>query len=697
MHIGYSIGIGPRQAPAAAIAPLPFSVNASGWSVTYPTPPVIDPVASPQAFAVTRQGFDATGQPATVSDTVTLMKRLRQPHPNQGSLTVDQVSLSDFIYQTDLIAGATNNSTRPAPKPVAMWLTRDLTRATSNVLTARLAVAHAHGRNGKPVAAVRFIATDGTNTVEQVVSTQSWRQWAAPGLHAPYYECSLDISTLAQGALCTLDAIIYPWVGAFFRIGTDADSYPSANLTVLKFLNDRTGGYGTAYAYVDPVAGNNATAVTSTNAVTAAASPYLTIAAAAAAVQSFNNSTFARNSASGGVVRLKPGTHARTGFASVIVTQIPLVIEADSPANKATVIVTDNGAHLNDSLPDKTVWRNLTLRKTGASISIFDTNATLATLSNMLALENVHIDQNGQSDYEGWFYRMGRIFAEEVTGGWPKLFNSFSAHGKHAQLVGCSGPWNGSSVHMACASRLTAAKMGSVASQSNTMATKGMFVGHCHLTQLTDAQVIFNHALTVDARGLALVQTVMEQCGGLTGPALALNADNNLNAAENVLGVGLTVVGSRTNILYQDTGTATVAKSGVWVGCVHRTRNSKSDLFGTQSGARVGNWPTVFQVGMRHIAVLRGGDDSIAPGTSGAWLGEVAAPGGQYGTNGAPLNPAWVSDRSFDGTRAGGGDYTPGAGSALGALPGGFVHYPIDMLGRSIPTNGTAVIGAIQK
>ena len=696
MHIGLSLGIAPRRARTAVVA-LPFAINANGWTVSYPSPPAIDPVVNPQVFAVMRQGFNAAGQATTVSDSVTLMKRLRQPYPAQASLSADQVSLSDFIYQGDVIAGAVNNSTRAAPKPVAMWLTRDLTRATSNLLTARLAVAHAHGRNGKPVAAVRFIATDGTTTVEQVVGAMSARQWAASGLYAPYFECSLDISALAQGVLCTLDAIIYPWVGPAFRIGTDADSYPSANLSVLKFLNDRTGAYGTAYAYVDAVSGNNATAVTSATPATAAASPYLTIAAAAAAVQSFNNTNFGRNSASGGVVRLKPGTHARTSFSTVTVTDLPLVIEADSPANKASVIVTDGGVHLNDSLPDKTVWRNLTLRKTGASISIFDTNSTLATMTNMLALENVHVDLNGQTDYEGWFYRLGRIFAEEITGGWPKLFNAFSAHGKHAQLVGCNGAWNASGVHMACAARLTSAKLGSVASQSNTMASKGMFVGHCHLTQLTDAQVLFNHALTVDARGLALVQTVMEQCGGLTGAALAVNADNNTNPVENIIGVGLTVVGARTNILYQDTGTTTIAKSGCWVGCVHRTRNTKSDLFGTQSGARVGNWPAVFQTGMRHNAILRGGDDSVVPGTTGAWAGEVAAPGGQYGTNAAPLNAAWVSDRSFDGTRAGGGDYTPGAGSVLGTLPGGFVHYPVDMLGRVIPTNGTAVIGAIQK
>ena len=107
-------------------APPPITaVAADGWQATIAdTPPAeYDPVGDPQTVAVTRAGFDATGSAVAVVDTLTLMKRVRQPYPNQNTLTADQVALSDFVYAGDTIGGVTNTSTRAYPQPVAMWLT----------------------------------------------------------------------------------------------------------------------------------------------------------------------------------------------------------------------------------------------------------------------------------------------------------------------------------------------------------------------------------------------------------------------------------------------------------------------------------------------------------------------------------------------------------------------------------------------
>jgi hypothetical protein len=694
MYIGIPFGQAPRQAGSPPPPDLPFDINADGWTVTYPSPPTFDPVGSPETFTVLRPGFDTTGAATTHADTITLMKRIRQPYPNQASLTADLAAMSDFVYASDTILGATNSSTRPAPTPIAMWVSRDLQhiRPGEN-LVARLSAIHAHGRNGKPVAAIRFIATDGTNTVEQTVTTMSSRQWAASGLYGAYFECNIDVSTLNQGALCTLDAIIYPWVGTPFRLSADADAYPSVNLTTQRFLCDRTGAYGTAYAYVDGVGGG--TPAVSTNAATAATTPYATVAAAATAIQTYNNANFGRNSASGGIIRLKPGTHARTNFSSVVVTDVPLVIEADSPANKATVIFTDNAVTQSNGIPDKTVWRNMTFRKLGASVQFLDANAAIANIGFLCALENIHIDQNSQSAYDAWIYRLGRLWLEDVTGGWANIFNVFSTTSKHVHMVGCQGAWNAMGAYHLFATRLTAARVQAQAGLANAAPTKGMHIAYCHLTNSAQ-QGIITYNEPVDGRGFGIAMTVLEQTAGLTQVALNLSTDAS-DACQNAVRVGVTAVGARTNTIYQDAGTTYVDKSGYEVGCVHRGRNCKADLFGTPSGARTGNWPSVFQVGMRHNAVIRGGEDGAPPGATGAWVGEVVALGGQYGTDAAPLAAAWTNDASFDGSRAGGGDYTPGAGSVLGALPGGFVHYPIDMLGRAVPVDGTAVVGALQR
>ncbi|MCY1128578.1 hypothetical protein OU426_17080 [Frigidibacter sp. RF13] len=692
--LGLSLGLTARGGGGGGVAPAAFSINADGWSATYASPPAFDPVGSPETFTVARAGFNAAGSPVSVNDTVTFMKRLREPYPNQATLTADQVALSDYVYASDTISGVANNSTRPAPKPIAMWVTRDLQHVKSNSLAARLAVVHAHGRNGRPVAAVKFIATDGINSVEQTVSAMSSRQWAASGLYGAYFECALDISTLTQGALCTLDAMIYPWVGAAFQLSVDADAYPSANLTTQRFLCDRTGAYGTAYAYVDGVGAG--TPQVSTTAATAEANPYATVAAAAAAIQTFNNANFGRNSASGGIIRLKPGTHNRTTFSSVVVTEVPLVIEADTIANKASVIYSDNATSVTNGLPDKTVWRNMTFRRAGgANIIFFDANATLANLDYLCALENVHIDQNGQSAYDAWFYRLGRLWLEDVTGGWANIFNHFSTTTKHIHFVGSSGAWNATGAYAVFAARITNAKMQSWAAQTNGQATVGFHMGFSFLSSAVNGNALLSLDGSGD-RGLGLAMTVFEQRSGLSAPALRISADNNLTPTENAVRVGLTVVGARTNELYQDTGSTTVAKSGYEVGCVYRGRNIKSDLFGTPNGARVGNWPAVFQAGCRRNAIIRGGQDNVTPGTAGAWVGEVIALGGQYGTDASPLSVAWTADASFDGTGAGNGDYRPGAGSVLGALPALDVHYPIDMQGQPLATDGTAVVGALQ-
>lgn len=149
------IGISPLEiagraagsAGSAGASPAPVTaIAADGWRASYNgTPPAeMDPAGAPESFAVVRPGFDAAGNATTVTDTVTLMKRVRRPYPDQASLTPDDIALSDFIYADDSVAGVTNNSARPYPQPLAMWLTPDYSRADSAAFAVRLAVAHAH-------------------------------------------------------------------------------------------------------------------------------------------------------------------------------------------------------------------------------------------------------------------------------------------------------------------------------------------------------------------------------------------------------------------------------------------------------------------------------------------------------------------------------------------------------------------------
>ena len=257
MRIGIDLSLMDRRSDAPPSAPPQLSdpnvtaVGVDGWRATYTNPGIFDPEGDPRLVVVTRQGFDAQGQATEFPDPLVVMGRVREPYPNEATLTSSDVAMSDFVYAGEVTLGMTNNSTRPYPKPQALWLNHDLDVATTSTYRVRLAVAHQHARGGRPVAAVRFIASDGTNSTE-VLSTQTEAiSYAASGLSVPHFFADLDFSGLTPGALITIDAEIRPWIGEAFLISTDADPYPSVNLTVLKVLNDSTGSYGTCYAYID--------------------------------------------------------------------------------------------------------------------------------------------------------------------------------------------------------------------------------------------------------------------------------------------------------------------------------------------------------------------------------------------------------------------------------------------------------------
>jgi hypothetical protein len=156
----------------------------------------------------------------------------------------------------------------------------------------------------------------------------------------------------------------------------------------------------------------------------------------------------------------------------------------------------------------------------------------------------------------------------------------------------------------------------------------------------------------------------------------------------------LTVVGSRTNYLYQDIGTATIAKSvGAHKFCVHKLLNTKGDVFGTNSNL-TGNWPVLYRVGHSYNVSIEGSSADDVPGI-GLWLGEVGAIGSVSGTEAAHLNPDWAIDQSADGASGGNGDYAPGGSTEIVTIPIGAGAYPYDQKGTAFANDGTDHAGAL--
>lgn len=234
--------------------------------------------ATPKRIAVSRQGYDATGAAVTVSDMLTITKRVRQAWPNHVSATAATVALSDYVYATDAVAGAGNGSTAVSPKPVANWIMPD--RAVVNgTIDWEIVAFHRNARGGREVACVVVTATDGTTTVLQTVAATSVSGRAGDRYPVPCFRGSIDISALAAG-LVTLNAKVYPGIGAAASMLDSSASSERRGLSPRYFRKDSG---ATVYAYVAST-GSDTSGVASTTVATAAATPCLTVCGALAKI-----------------------------------------------------------------------------------------------------------------------------------------------------------------------------------------------------------------------------------------------------------------------------------------------------------------------------------------------------------------------------------------------------------------------------
>lgn len=689
--IGVGLGVWSSAISAGGVGPSGpetdaniTAIAADGWRADYTGPPTFDPVGDPRYVVAQRPGFNASGAPVTVIDDLLIMARVRQPYPNQASLTASDVALQDFVYAGDTVTGVSNNSTRAYPKPLAMWLDHDRQRVTGQSYTAKLAVAHWHARSGRPVAAVKFIATDGTNTVEQTISAMTKTDYSASGLSVPHFQATLDFTTLDDDALITIDAVIYPWVGTSAQASVNYAAYPSVNFCEMKVFNAVTSAEATIYAYVDGAGAGTPQA--STTEATALANPYATVVAAAAAIQTLDGTDASR-----GVVKINASTtitHAK--FQTVAVGDTPLIVEG---VNQTTSVLQDAGASTANSVPDLVKFRNLTLKRNAAGNVIFLESAAGAGSSNMMVIEDCAFDDNGLGDtWQAWIYRVGRCWLINCTLDFASPVTTFSVRNKTAILIGHNGEV-GNAYHLAGCKSLVARLTDGAISPGNSgdrEAVANRFVGFNFLSLNSVGASVFTTTGQVD--GLALVGNIFEDQDGSGTATVALGA-NGTQTIDNLVMQSNTIVGERLNAAYNDTAPYVSKIAGLRFNIIHDV-NVKSDVF-ELNGAAINNWPTVHKVGWHTNAYTYGDSDSDAYGP-GEWMGEFAAIGDASGTDATPVVVDWTDDQSGTGGGAGDGDYSPGALTALPNIPAGMAPYPYDLNGVAVPDNGAAYAGAAQ-
>jgi hypothetical protein len=350
--IGYGFGFGTgrnfaarkrRVAAPTTPAALITAVNAGGWSAEWADTPPEFTAASPKTIAVVRPGFNASGVAVSHTDSRVFTQRLRQVYPNQATYAPLSVVMDDYVYATDSIVGATNNSIFVSPKPIAAWVMPSRL-LVGNSIDWEIIAFHRNARRGYQVACVRVRATDGTKTT-------AWRTVAQTALSTmvedaqpvEVYKGTVDITELAEG-LVWLEAEVVPWIGTVATILKSNDQTAEREFSRRYFTKNVARAAAPALVYVSPT-GSNTTGVCSTDPAIAKAKPFADVQGAITGALAATALTGGR--VDGVVVRIMAGTNVWGTFNSATnrtQTSAALIIERDPDSTRAACILVQSAA-----------------------------------------------------------------------------------------------------------------------------------------------------------------------------------------------------------------------------------------------------------------------------------------------------------------------------------------------------------------
>ncbi|HYZ48257.1 MAG TPA: DUF4760 domain-containing protein [Sphingomonas sp.] len=267
-------------------------------------------------------GFDTAGNATVVTRTIRGTAVIRKQYPNHaqslnsaagGTRTV-YFALADDIFQgstitaaqaeagyygaaaAGTIGGVVNSSTVAYPKPLFGWLNLQHERATGAGFNIEAVAYHRFARNGQQVACIKFQAKDAqavpNATAAQLVSAPALSDFQTAGQRVEAWKATIPLAALAQGDLCQVGAIVYPWIGTAWDLEVEGLAWPTAcPQTKLRFKNDKNATYGGAVAYVKT--GGTATtsaavfAAQQDSATLTAAQTFATLATALTAIASY--------------------------------------------------------------------------------------------------------------------------------------------------------------------------------------------------------------------------------------------------------------------------------------------------------------------------------------------------------------------------------------------------------------------------
>ncbi len=578
-------------------------------------------------------------------------------------------------------------------KPQAVWLELEDQEAKSAAWAPKLCVYHRHAQQGRPVRAVKFIASDGTNTVESTVSALTTSQYSASGLYANYFQPGWNLSSLTDGEFITVDAVIYPWVGDAFQLTVDGAAYPSPNISTLRAIcNIGDTMYHKVYAYVDGTGVGSPAA--NTDEATAKANPFASFAAAATAAKAVNLAENGWNNLSGVDLVLSSGTTYSDRLSGMggALDKLPCTMRGED----ATAVLTDGTSSASGStIPPILHVRDINIRKERNFIMFRGDN----TGNGYLAFENCACSfANGEGSYEALTYQYGRGAVINCTGPYIGLCGQFGT--TQGGMLFAGNAFGGNQPY-----NMVACNAAQIATNNHQLgqADGSLFAWNTVSRSGNNGNAIQFQGDEYGDQGVAVIGNVVEihtLVGSQT--AFLVFGDGDTTTVKNLCESMNTIVGQRTNFLYNDIGTVSIPKDGVSKLSYHWQFNQKGDYDIDQP--LVGNWANRHGVDTKVTGIRdSAGNDNYS---YQSWLGEQLGDEKSANTEGPvghvfdpfqAVNPDWVNDQSSSVSGSGGGDYTPGASNTLPTIPAGQTEFAVDQKGRAIPLDGTAVVGALQQ
>lgn len=731
-----------RVRDTAAIDPVSgVGPDGSGWVAEVTLKGIVNTAGTLDAtklvLNVSDPGYTTAGGTTTVTREIRGIAHVRRQAPNGNSrmITTDGtdltllIALQDWVYAgttitsaaiesgfyTDSVASSapviTNASAFAYRKPIVGWINPQHERSTANTHAVELVAFHREARAGQQVACVKIQATDGTNTgTESLVSVPVLSTRVTQGFKPEVWAADVDMSTLTNGAVCHVNAKVYPWIGdssAVMDLAADGIAWPtSLPATRLRVVCDRTGAYGGAYAYVQNGAVGGTVSATP---ATAKAAPFPTIAAAQTAMAAWNNTNRGHNNLDGGTIRLMDNagadyTHQFSSFASNAV-KCYVTIEKDPESTAVVGLQCANPSGFSNG-PALVKYKGLKLeRPTTVLYNFITTNTTADAVRTLICVEGCTFGDFSSKRFVYYYhhkYYLNNTYASATD---IVLNGENSGSGINiASLIGSTGP----GLFTSCNPKLMV---------GNNLPTLYTGVDNNASGDGDHGKILYNNkafgishnkttANTLNI-GYANVQNVCEVTGG--SHPMPMFQDGDLTQVSNAVCMHNVAVGERWSRYYNDTGVR-VLKLGVDRYNVWDNSNFKDDRViagGTGAwayGYGVGNFGNVGLFGDvgRTSTAMPHNDNAGSP-----WAGNAVHPTTKFNLTNAAyggLTQAQAMDLFQNYTVAPravpalGGDYRPKAATkaVFQTIPSGMGALRYDLLGNLRRQDGTGCCGAYE-